>query len=80
MKQELKNLFESITVLIVMVGGFIGLFMLILGFSVAFWFYFVNFILLAFNTGIAITWVQALAISLVIMVISKIFRKTNGGK
>lgn len=57
--------------------GVLGVILLVIAISTAFWYYFGNFVLSVFNTGYEITWTQAFAVSVAFSVIRSIFEKSK---
>jgi hypothetical protein len=70
----MKDLVASLLAGVAVLGGFAGIVCVAIAASTALWYYLVNFALSAFNTGYEITWIQALAVCLVAMVVSRMLK------
>ena len=65
----MKDLITSILAGVAVFSGVVGIFCVCVAVTTAVWYYLVNFVLSAFNTGYEITWLQALAVAMVVTIL-----------
>ena len=77
MGNKATSVVTGLMVAAVAIGGFTLVLGLVAGVSTVIWYYLVNFVSFVFNLGYEITWLQAFAVSLVVMALRSIFKSSK---
>jgi hypothetical protein len=77
MGNKATSVVTGLMVAAVAIGGFTLILCLVAGVSTVIWYYLVNFTCSVFSLGYEITWLQAFAVSLVVMALRSIFKSSK---